>query len=686
MLASERLREFLVHNPSDKEYGTPAKVCASIVEEVEGWLERYRERGAAWYNDEWQNSKAMRELSQLERLAAGKMDYYLGGRGWINEVPMEQVARYAEAEIIMRLDEMAARSRVGGGEGREGADADADSEARRRELALELCRRRGVLIKSADETNDLGEPPLVASGARGDVENLGPLLMAGCKLESATESGGLTGLHMACMMGHVEYSRRLADEGADLLRRGDDEGRTGLYYAAERGHLGVVKLMLEKGGKELGMIVDKWGKSCAFAAAEKGHIDVLRFLYEVCGKELLMLVRENGASCAYVAARDGRIDVLRWLHEACGKELLMLVHKDGWSCALVAAQKGDVDALRFLYEVCGKELLMLVNKAGATCTFLAAENGHVDALRWLCEVGGKELLMLSADRGGGALAAAIGNKDACMLLARLGGLEFVSVKDAGGWTVFHKLAFIGGDALRLANEIASVSQGEALLHVARKEVAEYDAAVQGGVRGGFVVHRCFPSTLKMDQVDQTVEFHGVFTTLRSTRMCPGGSRGYFELEIISMPSTPQFGFATEEFAAIRGNWGDGVGDDSFSWAVDGARELKWHGGAGEWECGWRDGDVIGFACDLVEGKLHVSLNGEFSEPNGCVFEIDVAECTGLFAAFTADGGKVRYNLGEAAFKHVAPPGSDYTAFHDFPPWPPQDRDTSLHYRNGFPTL
>ena len=123
------------------------------------------------------------------------------------------------------------------------------------------------------------------------------------------------------------------------------------------------------------------------------------------------------------------------------------------------------------------------------------------------------------------------------------------------------------------------------------------------------------------------------------------------------------------FPAIREKSGDGVGDDSSSWAVDGARKLKWHGGPNEWDCGWRDGDVIGLACDLVEGKLHVSLNGDFSAPNGCVFEIDVEECSGLFAALSANNGKVRYNLGEAAFKHGAPAGCDYTAFRDFPPGP-----------------
>ena len=88
-----------------------------------------------------------------------------------------------------------------------------------------------------------------------------------------------------------------------------------------------------------------------------------------------------------------------------------------------------------------------------------------------------------------------------MLLVQLGGLELVSAKDAAGWTFLHRLVYGGDDAL--ACEIASVSQGEALLDMARREVAEYDAARQGG---SFVVHRGFPSDLKMDHAERAIDF------------------------------------------------------------------------------------------------------------------------------------------------------------------------------------
>jgi hypothetical protein len=57
----------------------------------------------------------------------------------------------------------------------------------------------------------------------------------------------------------------------------------------------------------------------------------------------------------------------------------------------------------------------------------------------------------------------------------------------------------------------------------------------------------------------------------------------------------------------------GVGDDSFSWAYDGARGLLWHGG-GKREFGprasWKPGDVIGCEIDLEAKQIRFFRNNE----------------------------------------------------------------------------
>ena len=64
-------------------------------------------------------------------------------------------------------------------------------------------------------------------------------------------------------------------------------------------------------------------------------------------------------------------------------------------------------------------------------------------------------------------------------------------------------------------------------------------------------------------------------------------------------------------------------------------------------------------------RMHVSVNSSYAEPNGVVFELNRdAVRDGLFAAFSSQSGKVRYNFGETPFQH-APPAADYQAFAAF---------------------
>jgi hypothetical protein len=201
------------------------------------------------------------------------------------------------------------------------------------------------------------------------------------------------------------------------------------------------------------------------------------------------------------------------------------------------------------------------------------------------------------------------------------------------------------------------SAASELLEQARRRVLEPSHAPLALFRG-------LPWAVKLDPDSGVVEF-SASSTLRSTHSCTPGFKGYYEVEILGLEMKPQYGFATAAFERMRGATDDGVGDDAHSWAVDGARQLKWHNGTEAWECIWQDGDVIGLACDLDAMQIHVSRNGSFAAPLGVVFSLSPdAVGDGLFAAFTGRSGKVRYNLGEAPFRH-APPAADFQAFVEF---------------------
>ena len=74
---------------------------------------------------------------------------------------------------------------------------------------------------------------------------------------------------------------------------------------------------------------------------------------------------------------------------------------------------------------------------------------------------------------------------------------------------------------------------------------------------------------------------------------------------------------------------------------------------------------MGLACDLDGMQVLVSVNGSFAPPNSLVFELAAHDVHGgLFAAFSARSGELRYNLGQAPFKYAAP-SSEFVGFSAF---------------------
>jgi hypothetical protein len=142
---------------------------------------------------------------------------------------------------------------------------------------------------------------------------------------------------------------------------------------------------------------------------------------------------------------------------------------------------------------------------------------------------------------------------------------------------------------------------------------------------------------------------------------------YFEVEIIEMHGPQQLGFVTEGFdlqPTENSSDGAGVGDDSFSWSVDGTRKLKFGFFQLEFKFGtqWEDGDVIGFAVDLSHelATISYSVNGSFAPPNGLAFrDLDVKYLSPAFSG----NGLFQVNFGEKRFRHKAP-NTAYHAVHD----------------------
>jgi ankyrin repeat protein len=457
------VRKVLHHRQWDLKNKTHEKIRDSIFEETDTWLEGYRKRPPEWFNDEYCYARAVKELGELEKIAVGKFQYWLGENGEGDRLVGERM------QIIERLTESEMRCKVFALL-RDAEHCKVDSEERRslkdgaRELALGLCKRRGLVTKSEDEVDDLGESPIIASGVVGNVVDLKLLIAAGAGVDSIS-SNGSTSLHMACLMGHNDYIRDLVKAKADIFCV-DGAGRTGLHLATEIGHHDTVALMLELGGRDLGMtltndgascaflachredgvdelkrivdvcgveildIQDKEGRSCARKAAGRGNLRVLQYLSETAGRKNLELRMHRGSTIAMVAAMNNHLEVLKYISRELGKDFLMLEGTCGWTCLMVAAEYGHLDIVRYLFELCGSDMLMKVSCASAagdqsvSCAWVASKFGHLEVVQYMAQVGGRPLLELASRDGRSCMRVAeeSGHARVCEFIASFLGI------------------------------------------------------------------------------------------------------------------------------------------------------------------------------------------------------------------------------------------------------------------------
>ena len=101
--------------------------------------------------------------------------------------------------------------------------------------------------------------------------------------------------------------------------------------------------------------------------------------------------------------------------------------------------------------------------------------------------------------------------------------------------------------------------------------------------------------------DYTMLF-GNFNTFKADVKL-SAAKFYYELHIKHIPSDsyPQFGWATEGFVeSSTASKNKGVGENAFCWGFDGVSVRKWgDGSSSTFGVEWKEGDVLGLACDMV---------------------------------------------------------------------------------------
>nr|XP_044992132.1 RING finger and SPRY domain-containing protein 1 [Jaculus jaculus] len=159
-----------------------------------------------------------------------------------------------------------------------------------------------------------------------------------------------------------------------------------------------------------------------------------------------------------------------------------------------------------------------------------------------------------------------------------------------------------------------------------------------------------------------------FESVRCT-FCVDAGVWYYEVTVVTS-GVMQIGWATRDSKFLN-HEGYGIGDDEYSCAYDGCRQLIWYNARSKphiHPC-WKEGDTVGFLLDLNEKQMIFFLNGNQLPPEKQVFSSTVS---GFFAAASfMSYQQCEFNFGAKPFKY--PPSMKFSTFNDYAFLKPEEK-------------
>ncbi|KAL3106750.1 hypothetical protein niasHT_017805 [Heterodera trifolii] len=143
-----------------------------------------------------------------------------------------------------------------------------------------LVEKGGADFEIADSVD--GDTPLMCAVMERDLAIIGYLIKKGASTDR-TNKKGISPLHYAAKIGTFDVCKLLMSSGANVNQQttadgtGEAFGCTPLLFACSGGHLGIVKLLVEKGGADLA-IANSAGHSPLIYAKIGRNLEIVRYL------------------------------------------------------------------------------------------------------------------------------------------------------------------------------------------------------------------------------------------------------------------------------------------------------------------------------------------------------------------------------------------------------------------------
>ncbi|XP_030448261.1 ankyrin repeat-containing protein BDA1-like [Syzygium oleosum] len=164
------------------------------------------------------------------------------------------------------------------------------------------------------------ESELYEAALKGNVHSLLDLLRKDKLLLDRILTGNHTEtpLHIAAMLGHLEFVEEVLARKPELAREQDSQRSTPLHLAAAKGYLKVVESLLGV-SPEICFVRDKYKRNPLHVAAMKGHVDVLEILVRA-RPDAARSVVEHGQTILHLCVKHNRLETLKLLMDILGDE------------------------------------------------------------------------------------------------------------------------------------------------------------------------------------------------------------------------------------------------------------------------------------------------------------------------------------------------------------------------------
>ncbi|KAA8523287.1 hypothetical protein F0562_009710 [Nyssa sinensis] len=211
------------------------------------------------------------------------------------------------------------------------------------------------------------EKRLSEAALKGSVDSLlellqeDPLILDRAIVSCISESP----LHIASMLGHVDFVREILSRKPELATELDSQGCSPLHLASVKGHLKIVKELLLV-DPEMCVVRNIDGRTALHVAAIKGRLEVLTELIRV-NPESTRVLTDRGETVLHLCVKHNKLEALKLLIESMKneKELVNWKDCDGNTILHIAVAKKQIQTLKLLLSTNMMEVNTL-NANGST--------------------------------------------------------------------------------------------------------------------------------------------------------------------------------------------------------------------------------------------------------------------------------------------------------------------------------